>query len=137
MTPSTVYAARDGKQFSGPCCLVVVTCPTCFIKHAIPRELNEAAQEWSDNGKGDRYWRICCPLGHSWSYDGDSIKDRNAQLVAQLDQTKAELRAQKAAATRAKKRAANGVCPCCNRTFKQLARHMVGQHPEYVAEAKS
>jgi hypothetical protein len=26
---------------------------------------------------------------------------------------------------------ANGVCPCCNRTFQNLARHMAGKHPDY------
>lgn len=41
-------------------------------------------------------------------------------------------RAQKAAKTRMKSRIKNGVCPCCNRTFKQLAAHMKSQHPEYV-----
>lgn len=25
-----------------------------------------------------------------------------------------------------------GVCPCCNRTFKNLARHMAGQHPGFT-----
>jgi hypothetical protein len=24
-----------------------------------------------------------------------------------------------------------GVCPCCNRTFQQLARHMKAKHPGY------
>lgn len=31
-----------------------------------------------------------------------------------------------------KKRVKAGVCPCCNRTFKQLAAHMERQHPDYV-----
>jgi hypothetical protein len=43
-------------------------------------------------------------------------------------------RAAKGQLTKAKKRIANGVCPCCNRTFKNLADHMAGQHPEYVIE---
>lgn len=36
--------------------------------------------------------------------------------------------------TKLKKRAAAGVCPCCNRTFQDLARHMAGQHPGFTAE---
>jgi len=40
--------------------------------------------------------------------------------------------AQKAAKTRMKNRIKNGVCPCCNRTFKQLAEHMKNKHPNYV-----
>lgn len=35
-------------------------------------------------------------------------------------------------ATRMTKRAKAGVCPCCNRTFAQLARHMATQHPEFT-----
>lgn len=38
--------------------------------------------------------------------------------------------------TRTKKRGGHGVCPCCNRTFQQLARHMKSKHPDY-AESKS
>jgi len=33
--------------------------------------------------------------------------------------------------TRQRKRSVAGVCPCCNRTFQQLARHMKSKHPKY------
>ncbi len=33
--------------------------------------------------------------------------------------------------TRTKRRIARGVCPCCNRQFKDLARHMSNKHPSY------
>jgi hypothetical protein len=26
----------------------------------------------------------------------------------------------------------HGVCPCCKRTFENLARHMKGQHPTFA-----
>jgi DNA-binding transcriptional regulator YiaG len=32
---------------------------------------------------------------------------------------------------RVRERVKNGVCPCCNRTFENLARHMKTKHPEY------
>lgn len=35
-----------------------------------------------------------------------------------------------------KKRVGNGVCPCCNRTFENLSRHMSCKHPEYKTESK-
>ena len=35
-------------------------------------------------------------------------------------------------ATKMTRRAKAGVCPCCNRTFKQLARHMASQHPTFT-----
>ncbi len=34
--------------------------------------------------------------------------------------------------TRTKKRIANGTCPCCTRTFTNLARHIAAKHPDYV-----
>lgn len=36
--------------------------------------------------------------------------------------------------TKLKKRIANGVCPCCKRSFCNLAAHMKTQHPEYTKE---
>jgi len=41
----------------------------------------------------------------------------------------------KAAAARLQKRVANGVCPCCTRSFANLRRHMETTHPEYKASA--
>ncbi len=46
-------------------------------------------------------------------------------------------RAFKGHLTRTKRRVANGVCPCCGRTFAQLARHMKTQHPEYDPEGSA
>ena len=34
--------------------------------------------------------------------------------------------------TKMKKRVGNGVCPCCNRQFVNLQRHMATQHPGYA-----
>jgi len=36
--------------------------------------------------------------------------------------------------TKTKNRIANGVCPCCNRSFSNLQRHMSGQHPQFVSQ---
>lgn len=53
------------------------------------------------------------------------------QTRADRDYTENRRRAEKAAKTRLKNRAKAGVCPCCNRTFKQLAAHMKTQHPNW------
>ena len=45
---------------------------------------------------------------------------------------KNQVRAEKAAKTRIKNRVAAGMCPCCNRTFENLARHMNTKHPGYT-----
>lgn len=38
----------------------------------------------------------------------------------------------KGALVKTKKRICNGVCPCCNRHFKNLESHMKNKHPKYV-----
>lgn len=61
---------------------------------------------------------------------------REEQQAAQHARNQA--RAQKAAKTRMKNRIANGVCPCCNRHFANVQRHIRTKHPEFTmaGEAK-
>lgn len=84
-----------------------------------------------------------CPNGHGQHYTKTEVQ----RLREKLDeQTKAAtLMAERARAAEAseqkaqtemkrmKKRASAGVCPCCNRTFQQLARHMKMKHPDHGA----
>jgi hypothetical protein len=69
-----------------------------------------------------------------------------AQRIAEKDdeiRSERELReaAERSAAaakgnvTKLRKRAAAGVCPCCNRTFLALQKHMAHKHPDFRAEA--
>lgn len=44
----------------------------------------------------------------------------NRQIAAQRGQT-----------TKLKNRIAKGVCPCCQRSFQNLKRHMESQHPDF------
>jgi peptidoglycan hydrolase CwlO-like protein len=121
--------------------LEIVTCYACGIVFAFPslimrRRLNDHQSFW-------------CPNGHSQAFLGESEADKltrelkryqrqaellQAEAAHQREQKEAaqrNLRSTKAQLTKTKKRIANGVCPCCNRTFQNLARHMKGQHPEY------
>lgn len=70
-------------------------------------------------------------------------RQRAEQRVAQKDDEIGQQRlfkeraersasAYKGQATRLRNRAKTGVCPCCNRTFQQLARHMASQHPDFT-----
>jgi hypothetical protein len=34
-----------------------------------------------------------------------------------------------------KSRARHGVCPCCNRQFVNMAKHMQSKHPDFVGKA--
>jgi hypothetical protein len=93
-----------------------------------------------------------CPAGHAQHYTGESSEDQLRQEVerlrkraenlrAEYDQewkahkaTERRLSAAKGVLTKTKKRIAHGVCPCCNRTFQNLANHMKGKHPDYETQ---
>lgn len=94
-----------------------------------------------------------CPHGHGQHYSGQSdleaARNRAAKAAARAERMEAERdeamgerdhhwrssRSYRGQVTKLKKRAAHGVCPCCKRTFKDLARHMTSKHPKY-AESK-
>lgn len=112
--------------------LVVTTC-WCGMRHAVPQELiNHQRKEHND---GRPMTSIYCPLGHSWVLAGDGkavhLQRQLDETAAQLTATRDQLAAAEREARRHAKRAAAGVCPCCKRSFVQLARHMRGQHPDY------
>lgn len=92
-----------------------------------------------------------CPNGHRQHYaqrteaeiaqaEADEQRERAERLAQQLTRRGEDLQrerrrhsATKGQLTKTKKRIGNGVCPCCNRHFSNVERHMSGQHPEYVA----
>jgi len=117
----------------------VFNCPSCGLAMGIADDYIEARRK---DGR-DFY----CPNGHVMSYhDSDAKKlkrerERSARLAAQLDQERAErehaerrVAATRGVVTKQRKklaRVANGVCPCCNRSFVNLARHMETKHPRF------
>ena len=120
-------------------------CCNCHIPFAVPEKIR---QRWKNEGK-----TFYCPNGHPQSYSEstvDKLKKQNETLKRQKDFTESclqdackrekklgnKLRGEKAAKTRIKNRIKNGVCPCCNRTFKNLQRHMTTQHKDYVKNKK-
>lgn len=134
-----------GETYAGYTQLECLTCPNCGVLHAIPEHMANYARF----AGGSAY----CPNGHSYSWscskkieklEAEVERRRNATAAerAYREQAEASARAQKAAATRARRerdkdrrRVANGVCPCCGRTFKQLARHMKTKHPDFIEES--
>lgn len=124
------------------------TCYKCKCKMWIPDELNIAAL----NARGEIPFH--CAYGHRQFYlEGESEetklrreRDRLAQRLAEWqDEARSEREKKEAAERRAaaargqvtkiKNRVGHGVCPCCNRTFENLARHMNSKHPTFTAEA--
>jgi len=121
--------------------LVLIECANCHMNFGVTEAFQKARR---DDHKG-----FTCPNGHSNYYSGHSEeeklrleRDRLKQQLAQRDdeitnQRRRKEHAQRSAQTykghltRVKKRVAHGVCPCCNRTFANVARHMATQHKDY------
>jgi hypothetical protein len=103
-----------------------------------------------NNRRGDKK-TFYCPNGHPMSYseseadrlrrERDRLKQDQARLEEESKQawataTALRERADKAEAAtkRLKKRTSAGTCPCCSRTFSNMAEHMKHQHPSFVAD---
>lgn len=99
-----------------------------------------------------------CPSGHQQYFSGETPEEKlKREYEAKLEQEKkrrewaeqssehSKKRAarleRKASAyrgviTKTRKRIANGACPCCNRTFQNLAAHMTTKHPQFKKKTK-
>ena len=133
----------EGQQRNLSVEFVCVTC-TCGLVFAVPAHLR---QRWTESGAG-----FYCPMGHSLIYTESEVGKLRKQLEcanqdkewfqknaanerAARERTQRQLRAVKGAKTRIVNRVKNGVCPCCNRTFMDLQRHMTTQHPDFNGAA--
>jgi hypothetical protein len=83
-----------------------------------------------------------CPNGHGQHYLGKTDAQRRREAEQRADEAEAKAQAAATALKRFKsetakrealaaRRAAAGVCPCCRRSFVQLARHMKSKHPDH------
>jgi len=82
-----------------------------------------------------------CPNGHRSTFGQTTVSKLEEKLALErrksdtlqmdLKYSEDQVRSQKAAKTRLKNRIANGVCPCCNRSFQNLHRHMKSKHPDF------
>lgn len=119
---------------------VETQCCNCGIQFCVPDYFDKERR-----ARGEKL-NFYCPNGHSLSYregkedalrrERDRLAQRQAQLQDELAEAKrlqadAEAKADKAQRRlkRAGERIHRGVCPHCNRTFVQLARHMASKHP--------
>lgn len=122
---------------------IVHECARCGVSFGITKRYDDERRE----ARATFY----CPNGHTLSFSGKSEteklreqldaektraefwrneRDRNAQRADAADRRAAAARGQ---VTKLKNRAAAGVCPCCNRSFVQLERHMSTKHPGFAA----
>lgn len=121
----------DGQTFTR------LQCGECGILFAAPAHWVEVRRDRGDHGK-----EFYCPNGHCRVWGASTLdkvrqeRDRLKQQAARLEDEvreandRAAQEAKKAA--RIKKRAEAALCPCCNRHFSQLERHMKSKHPDVV-----
>lgn len=123
--------------------LIIETCFECAMPFAMSATFRDKRLR---DGK-----TFHCPAGHLQHYT--RRKEREQELEDQLRRAKdsesfyrnqamrnrqeanherRSKAAYKGHLTRIKKRIANGVCPCCRRSFQNVQRHMEGQHPDFV-----
>lgn len=122
---------------------VVIKCGNCQVSFALTKS-------WHKSLTTTGGW-FYCPAGHRICYsDTEEQRLRKALAAKQAKLDGAEWErdearrransAERSAASyrghfnRVRRRVGKGVCPCCHRTFKQLARHMKAKHPEYGSD---
>lgn len=110
--------------------MVLMHCGKCGIEFSMPEHFyNECVKE------GPRQ-TFFCPNGHPriFSSKFDEVCRERDRLKQQLAQRDDEIRKTERELTRHKKRAKAGVCPCCNRQFANMMRHMKTKHPEFAVD---
>jgi hypothetical protein len=126
---------RLSDAYSDGFTLTVHRCGSCGIVFAFEEDFDTTRR------RDHSSWY--CPNGHSFSYTGPSDveklrseleEERQRRKAARdlLDHEQRSHAATRGHLTRTKKRIAAGVCPCCNRSFAQLSRHIATQHPDYL-----
>ena len=115
--------------------LETISCYSCAILFAMPEQMCKRRLEDKHN--------FYCPNGHAQHFLNKS-KEEQLRAELEIERNRADynhkeyqrvarsLTAQRCVTTRIKNRIAAGVCPCCKRSFENLARHMKGQHPKYT-----
>lgn len=130
MSAEVIYISETLRSM-GPCyiCGVHTAAPASFVENRI---------------RDHKPWY--CVNGHSQVYLGETEEQKLrrrlewAESRAKTNREWAEREERRARAfrgqvTKIKNRVGNGVCPCCNRTFQNLMRHMQTKHPGYSADS--
>lgn len=132
----TVIQIAEVYESAGPCwkCGVTIVMPQHMV-----------------NTKRNDHTSFFCPNGHSGVFGGKSETEKKLEEAekhlanarqrtewAEADAKRAkeardaaqrQASAARGQVTKIKNRVGNGVCPCCNRTFQNLQRHMQSKHP--------
>lgn len=117
---------------------VVNQCGTCAVWHTIPEVIYKSCV--AEGG----FWH--CPNGHSRGFakgadqierenirrERDSLKQNAARLADEIAAERKRADDAEKKVVQIRRRAAAGVCPCCNRTFLNVQKHMKTKHANVV-----
>lgn len=106
-------------------------CSECGIRYMVPAEWRE--RRAADHGT------FHCPNGHGQyipaKSDAELLREQleatRKDLGARLSEANERANKAEAEAKRSRQRVGGGVCPCCQRSFTALRRHMATKHPGY------
>lgn len=127
--------------------LIHRTCGQCGVHFGMDEEFYNARL------RDKKVWY--CPNGCAREFTSETeeewLRRQLQQSEARLASTREDLkfvreqrnkeerrvRAYRGVVGRIKKRVGNGVCPCCNRTFADLQRHMNNKHPRFKGKPEA
>jgi hypothetical protein len=140
LTQRKVYVTQDGESWTAPVELVAYSCQGCGITFALPVGLH---RRYNEQGASIRCPNPQCRWPSFFRTESDVAREKRLRESAEkrlefqryrtehLERSRASIRGH---LNRTKRRVAAGVCPCCNRTFQDLSRHMENKHPDYGKE---
>lgn len=128
---------KEGVVYGANVTMTTIVCYKCAIPFAVPSQYKEHLQESQES--------FYCPNGHTQAYiksTSQKLREKIERMELEAAQQKQELEERanvwmdhwqksvkaKKSIERKLKRVEKGVCPCCNRTFQNLAQHMKTQH---------
>ena len=120
--------------------MVVEACCACGLPFAMTADFEK------ERRRGHR--TFYCPSGHGQVYKENETERKlrlaeerltaergwSSLLSDRLASSERRLSATRGVVTRQRNRAKAGLCPCCNRHFVAMERHMASKHPEYTEE---
>lgn len=108
-------------------------CDNCTMGQLVPEHWYENRRKTKDG--------FYCGNGHRWSFteneadklrrERDRAKQQEAYWRDEAARAERQVAAAKGQVTKLRNRVKNGVCPCCNRSFANLQRHMKTKHPDW------
>lgn len=131
---------RNEVKYAEVVVMDTIVCCSCGIPFGVPSDWKLRRRD-----TGNSFY---CPNGHMQSY-GETTADQLQKRLTSAEasarehaeralRTQLRLNATRGVVTKQKQKLArvkDGHCPCCDKTFVDLRRHMAKQHPEFAQEA--